>query len=49
MEFFCGNIVCVKAVNSFRRGAPSLMFNRILNFTLPKKKVSTIGVTQGES
>ena len=49
MEFFCGNIVCVKAVNSFRRGAPSLMFNIILNVTLLKKKVSTIGVTQGES
>ena len=29
----------VKAVGCFRRGAPSLMFDRILNPTLPEEKV----------
>ena len=35
----------VKAVGCFCRGAPSLMFDRILNATL-SDKVSTTGVTQ---
>ena len=47
MELFCGNSLCVKVVGCFRKGAPSLMFNEILNETLPEIKVSTTGVTQG--
>ena len=35
----------VKAIGCFCRGAPSLMFERILNTTL-SEKVSTAGVTQ---
>ena len=38
-------MIRVKAVGSFCRGAPSLMFDRLLNATL-SEKVSTIGVTQ---
>ena len=47
MELFCGISLGVKAVDCFSRGAPSLMFDGILNVTLSKKKVSTAGVTQG--
>ena len=47
MEFFCGNSLRVKAVGCFRRGAPSLMFDGILNVALSEEKVSTTGVTQG--
>ena len=47
MEFICGNSPHVKAVSCFHREAPSLMFDRILNVTLPEDKVSTTGVTQG--
>ena len=47
VEFFCGNSPRVKAVNWFRRGAPSLMFDGILNVTLSEEKVFTTGVTQG--
>ena len=44
---FCGNSQRVKAVGCFRVGAPSLMFDKILNATLSEKKLSTTGVTQG--
>ena len=47
VELFCGNSLCVKTVCFFRRGAPSLMLDGILNVTLSEEKVSTIGVTQG--
>ena len=47
MKLFCGISLGVKAVGCFSRGAPSLMFDGILNVTLSKKKVSTAGVTQG--
>ena len=47
VKLFCGNSLRVKAVGCFRRGAPSLMFDKILNVTLSKEKVSTTGVTQG--
>ena len=46
-EFFCGNSLRVNVVGCFRRGAPSLMFDGILNVTLSEEKVSTTGVTQG--
>ena len=46
MELFCENSQRVKSVVCFRRGAPSLMFDRILNVFLPEE-VSTIGVTEG--
>ena len=44
---FCGNSQRVKAVGRFRRGAVSLMFDRILNATLSEEKVSTTRVTEG--
>ena len=44
---FWGNSQRVKAIGCFHEGAPSLMFNRILNTTLSEEKVSTTGVTQG--
>ena len=44
---FCGNSQRVKAVGCFRRGAVSLMFDRILNATLSDEKVSTSRVTEG--
>ena len=47
VELFCGNSQCVTAVSCFRRGAPSLMFDGILNPTLFQEKVFTTGVTQG--
>ena len=34
-------------VGCFRRGAPSLMFDGILNVTPSEEKVPTTGVTQG--
>ena len=46
VELFCGNSLCVKAIGCFRRGAPSLMFDGILNVSL-SEEVSTTGVTQG--
>ena len=42
---FWGNSLRVNAVDCFRRGAPSLMFDGILNVTLYEEKVSTTGVT----
>ena len=47
VDFFCGNILRVKAVDRFRKGAPWLMFDGILNVTLSEEKVFTTGVTQG--
>ena len=47
MKLFCGNNLCVKASGCFRREAPSLMFDGILNVTLSEEKVSTTDVTQG--
>ena len=47
MERFCGNSLRVKTVGCFRSGAPSLMFDGILNVTLSEEKFSTTGVTQG--
>ena len=47
LEFLCGNSLRVKAVGCFHRGAPSLMFDGILNVALSEEKVSTTGVTQG--
>ena len=46
MEPFCGNSQHVKHVGCFRRGAPSLMFDGILNVTL-SEEASTTGVTEG--
>ena len=46
MELFCGNSLHVRAVGYFHRGAPSLMFDKVLNVT-PSEEVSTTGVTQG--
>ena len=46
MKLFRENSLRAKAVGCFRRGTPSLMFDRILNVTLSKDKVSTTGVTQ---
>ena len=48
MELFCGNSLCAKAVCCFCRGAPSLMFDGILNVNLSEEKVSTTGVIQGD-
>ena len=48
MELFCGNSLCAKAVCCFSRGAPSLMFDGILNVNLSEEKVSTTGVIQGD-
>ena len=45
MKLFFGNSLRVKAVGCFRRGAPSLMFDGILNVTL-SEEVSTTEVTQ---
>ena len=47
VELFCGNSLRVKAVGSFRRGAPSVMFDGILNVTLSEEKVPTTGITWG--
>ena len=47
MELFCGNSLRVKAVGFFHRGAPSLMFDGILNTTLSEEKVFSTGVKQG--
>ena len=46
MDPFCVNKQLVKPVGCFRTGAPSLMFDGILNVTL-SEEVSTTGVTQG--
>ena len=46
MELFTGNSHRVKSIDCFRRGAPSLMFDRILNVTLSDELLTT-GVTQG--
>ena len=46
MELFCGNSVRVQPVGCFRRGGPSLVFDGILNVSLPEEKVSTTGVTR---
>ena len=46
MELFCGNSLRVKAVGFFHRGAPSLMFDGILNTTLSEEKVFTTGVLE---
>ena len=46
MEIFWGNSLHVKAIGCFCRGAPSLMFDGILNVTL-SEEVSTTGVTLG--
>ena len=45
MDPFCVNKQRVKPVGCFRTGAPSLMFDGILNVTL-SEEVSTTGVTQ---
>ena len=42
---FIGNSQRVKAVGCFRGGAPSLMFDTILNANLSEEKVFTAGVT----
>ena len=47
VELLCENSQRVKAVGCFRRVAPSLMFNGVLNATLSEEKVSTIAVRQG--
>ena len=46
MNLFCVNKQRVKPVGCFRTGAPSLMFDGILNVTL-SEEVSTTRVTQG--
>ena len=40
MGLSCGNILRVKAVGCFRIGAPSLIFDGILNVTLSEEKVT---------
>ena len=45
MELFCVNKQRVKPVGCFRTGAPSLMFDGILNVTLCEEVSTT--VTQG--
>ena len=45
VELFCWNSLSVKVVGCFPRGAPSLMFDGILNVTLYEEKISTTGVT----
>ena len=47
VELFCGNSRRVKVVGCFHRGASSLMFDQILDVTLPEEKVSTTRVTKG--
>ena len=46
MDPFCVNKQRVKLVGCFRSGAPSLMFDGILNVTL-SEEVSTTVVAQG--
>ena len=46
MELFCEKSQCVKPVGCFRRRAPSLMFDGILNVTL-SEEISITRVTQG--
>ena len=46
MNLFCVNKQRVKPVGCFRTGAPSLMFDGILNVTL-SEEVSTTVVAQG--
>ena len=46
MNLFCVNKQRVKPVGCFHTGAPSLMFDGMLNVTL-SEEVSTTGVTQG--
>ena len=48
MELSCRNSQLVKPVGYFRRGAPSMMFEGILNVTL-SEEVSTTGVNARES
>ena len=47
VKLFCGNSLRVKAVGCFRRGAPSLMLDGIVNVIPSEEKVSTTGVTLG--
>ena len=47
VEFFCRNSLHVKAVCCFHRGAPSMMFDEILNVTLSEEKVSTTRLHMG--
>ena len=46
VDLFCVSKQHVKPVGCFRTGAPSFMFDRILNVTL-SEEVSTTVVTQG--
>ena len=46
MNLLCVNKQCVKLVDCFLTGAPSLMFDGILNVIL-SEEVSTTRVTQG--
>ena len=46
VELFCKNSQHVKVITCACRGAPLLMFERILNATLSEGEVSTTGVTQ---
>ena len=46
VELFCGNSKRLKAVGCFRRGAPWLMFDGVLNAALSEEKVSTTAFTQ---
>ena len=45
VELFCGSSLHVKDVGYFRRGAPSLMFDGVLNVTLSEEKASTTRVS----
>ena len=45
--FFAETAYVLRPLAVFCRGAPSLMFDGILNVTLSEEKVSTTGVTQG--
>ena len=46
MNLFCVNKQRVKLVGCFHTGAPSLMFDGILNMTLSEEEVSTTGITE---
>ena len=47
MEVFCGNRQLVKTVGCFNRGAPSLMFDGILNMILCLRRFPPLGLHKG--
>ena len=47
MEVFCGNRQLVKTDGCFSRGAPSLMFDGILNMILCLRRFPPLGLHKG--